>query len=188
MTEWRTVPGYSNYQISIDLPEGRCRSLNYNHTGNVKELSNKPHKRDNRIYWNLCKNGKSTCYQAARWIAFTYPELVEGEYFEGTEIDHKDTDRLNNHPSNLIWATHNENLNNPLTRKHISTSHQGVLLNHPDFSKQVYQYSKDGIFIAVYPSTQEAYRQTGISQGSISKCCNGKKYKSAGGYIWKYAN
>lgn len=54
-------------------------------------------------------------------------------------------------------------------------------------SKTVCQFTKDGEFIAEYPSTCEAERQTGINQGQISGCCNGKYgYKTAGGYVWKY--
>lgn len=186
MTEWRDVPGYEGlYQISIDCKEGRCRSLDYNHTGNIKELSNTPHKIDNRIYWSLFKDGKRVNSQAARWIALTYPELIENKYFEGAEIDHKDTNPMNNHPSNLRWTTRSGNMNNPLTRKHNSNSHKGIFLNHIAFSKEVLQYAKDGTLVATYPSVNEAERQTGISQGNISFCCNGDRL-SAGGYIWRY--
>lgn len=37
----------------------------------------------------------------------------------------------------------------------------------------------------VYYGVREAERNTNISSGSISKCCNGKQ-KQAGGYHWKY--
>ena len=50
----------------------------------------------------------------------------------------------------------------------------------------VLQFSKDGELIAEYPSIMEAERQTGCNNGHICKCCKGK-YKSTGGYIWKYA-
>lgn len=45
-------------------------------------------------------------------------------------------------------------------------------------------YTND--FIAEYVSMREAERITGVKQGSISNCCNGKT-KTGGGYIWKYA-
>ena len=54
-------------------------------------------------------------------------------------------------------------------------------------SKQVLQFSKDGIFIAEYPSTMEAERLTGCNHAHICECCKGK-LKSCGGYIWKYKN
>jgi len=48
------------------------------------------------------------------------------------------------------------------------------------------QYSKDGSFIAEYESIAEAARILGISPGNIPSTCRGK-HKSAGGYIWRYA-
>lgn len=113
--EWRIVPGYEMYRISIDDPKGRCKRVYKN--GKVKELNNNPDKR-NRLNWGLCRNGLSKKEQAARWIALTYPELVQNEYFEGAEIDHIDTDPMNNHPSNLRWVTRKQNCNNPITLKH----------------------------------------------------------------------
>ena len=184
MEHWRDVPGYEGlYQISIDTKEGKCRRLHKR--GTFKELCNKPTKRDNRIHWNLSVNGKSICHQAAKWIALTYPELVENEYFEGAQIDHKDTNRLNNHPSNLHWVTPSGNNDNPITKnKRIE-----AYTNNPLRSKQVYQYSKEGVLLATYPSLAEANRQTGVDDAAISKCCLGKyRYKSAGGFIWKYAS
>lgn len=112
--EWRKVPGFEMYSISISDPKGRCKRMYKN--GKVKELSNKPDKR-NRLNWNLSLNGVAIMEQAARWIAITYPELVQNEYFEGAVIDHIDTDPMNNHPSNLRWVTTRENCNNPLTIK-----------------------------------------------------------------------
>ena len=61
-------------------------------------------------------------------------------------------------------------------RKHISESKP---------KKPVIQFSKNGEFIAEYPSVREAERQTGCNQSSICQCCKGK-LKSAGGYIWTY--
>ena len=49
----------------------------------------------------------------------------------------------------------------------------------------ILQFSKNGEFIAEYPSTHEAERQTGCNQGNICKCCKGR-LKTCGGYIWRY--
>ena len=49
----------------------------------------------------------------------------------------------------------------------------------------ILQFSKNGEFIAEYPSTHAAERQTGCYQSNICNCCKGK-YKSCGGFIWKY--
>lgn len=183
MEEWRNVPGYEGlYQISIDTKEGKCRSLNYERRKIVKEFSNKPSKYHGRVFWGLTKNKKTIVEQAAYWIAITFPELVENEWFEGAEIDHKDTDRLNNNPSNLRWTTRKENQNNHKTLKNKSLAR----MNRPDLSKSVMQFKTDGTFVKEYPSTKQAERETGISNVNIGSVCR-KKFKTAGGFVWCYA-
>ena len=136
---WKDVPGYEGlYQISIDTKEGKCRRLYKN--GNIKILSYTINKINKRIYWNLSQHNKYVSYQAAKWIALTYPELIENEYFEGAEIDHINTDRMDNRPCNLRWVTRKENINNPLTREHISENFRGE--KHPFYGRHHTEESK----------------------------------------------
>lgn len=65
-------------------------------------------------------------------------------------------------------------------------SRHGKKLGGKTKSKPVLQFTLDGEFIKTYPSAKEAERQTGINRTSISYCCNGK-LKTAGGFIWKFA-
>lgn len=51
----------------------------------------------------------------------------------------------------------------------------------------VIQKSLDGDFICEYESLNEAGRVVGIKSGNIYACCHGKA-KTAGGYVWEYAN
>ncbi len=51
----------------------------------------------------------------------------------------------------------------------------------------VLQFTKEGEFIAEYPSAKEARRQTGINDTTIGLVCKGKG-KTAGGFVWKYKN
>ena len=51
----------------------------------------------------------------------------------------------------------------------------------------ILQFSKDWTFVKEWPSASEAWRQLGISQSSICKCIKGR-YKSAGGFVWRYAS
>ena len=175
---WRDIPGYEGlYQISID-GEVRCRRLYMN--GKIRVLSNRPKKED-RIYWCLCKGNVKNDNQAARWIALTYPELIENSYFDGAEIDHKDGNKMNNSPANLHWVTRKGNMNNPVTKKQISLTE----LNRTDISQRVVQYTLNGDYVNDYPSAQEAARQTGFSQGCISAVARGER-KTHKGYKWKY--
>lgn len=53
-------------------------------------------------------------------------------------------------------------------------------------SKEVYQYTIDGKFIAYYGSLNYAQRKTGVSNSGISMCCRNKTLQ-AGGYIWRFS-
>lgn len=71
----------------------------------------------------------------------------------------------------------------------ISKRFKGIKLSEEHkakLRKPVSQYTKDGEFIATYPSARDAEQHTGVHECSISRCCNGK-YKSAGGFIWRRA-
>ena len=67
--------------------------------------------------------------------------------------------------------------------KHSEESKNKIRENTP--SNPVLQFSKTGEFIAEYPSLMEAERHTGCNPSHICECCKGK-YKSTGGFIWRY--
>ena len=54
------------------------------------------------------------------------------------------------------------------------------------FSKAVYQYTKDNIFIKKWDSISQINRELKYSKSNICRCCNDKQ-QFANGYIWKYA-
>lgn len=47
--------------------------------------------------------------------------------------------------------------------------------------------AKSGIILSTYRSANEAKRTTGVLSENIYACCSGK-YKTSGGFIWRYAN
>lgn len=53
--------------------------------------------------------------------------------------------------------------------------------------KPILQFTKEGAFVAEYPSRNDAAIAVGVSGGVISAHIGGYK-KSAGGFIWKYKN
>lgn len=53
--------------------------------------------------------------------------------------------------------------------------------------KSINQYDLNNNFIKTWPSATEAAKKLNFDNADIGKCCRGK-YKSAGGYVWKYAN
>ena len=68
--------------------------------------------------------------------------------------------------------------------KSYKDTRSGKLKNGSRPQIEVSKYSLDGCFIESFVSIMEAKRQTGISNGHISECCNNKR-KSAGGFLWK---
>jgi len=48
----------------------------------------------------------------------------------------------------------------------------------------VEQYTKDGNFIARFPSALSAFKATGVNHATISSVCNGRGH-TAGGFVWK---
>lgn len=80
-------------------------------------------------------------------------------------------------------------------REKLSKLRKGKQLNRKDLSQPVYQYTLDGVFIALYPSAKQAARELGVGQCNISRCCNGGFFykekwiniTQAYGFIWKKA-
>lgn len=84
-----------------------------------------------------------------------------------------------NHP--MYDKNHSEE-----SKKKISESRKGLNVGINNYkSKKIVQYDLNGNFIRFWDSMGEVEREAGISHGSISQCCNGKR-KTAGGFIWKY--
>ena len=69
----------------------------------------------------------------------------------------------------------------------------GQTFRRPSNKLAVCQYTFDGELVAQYPSITDAHKVTGINITCISGCCKGDntnakiKRRSAGGFIWKYA-
>ena len=51
--------------------------------------------------------------------------------------------------------------------------------------KNVYMYSKDGVFIEEFQSAKDAQNKTMINKTRIKRCCRGELF-TTGGYRWKY--
>jgi len=114
-------------------------------------------------------------------------ELFVGEIPKGYEIDHIDNDRTNNRIDNLRIVTHKENLNNPLSVKKRKEQ------RHFDFSgeknpraRAVYQIDMNsGEIMKIWSYIKLAADTLGITKQSICNCCRGR-WKSAGGFVWRY--
>lgn len=69
--------------------------------------------------------------------------------------------------------------------KHLTKEHREKVAK--SLSKKVYQFSLQGEFIKEWESGILVERTLKISSGHISRNCRGQR-KTAGGFIWRYAN
>ena len=98
-----------------------------------------------------------------------------------------------NHP--MYGKHHSEEVRQKMSKakkgKNFSEEHKQKLSeakkgeNHPR-AKCVAQYDLNGNIIKIWDYAKQATEELGIDNSSIIKCCKGK-YKSAGGFIWRYA-
>lgn len=169
MEDWRDIKGYEGqYEVSS---LGRVRSLNFNREGRCQLLKFEMTK------WGylrvvLHKDGKAKHYSVHRLVAEAFLANPLGL----TEVNHLDECKTNNAVANLEWCSAKDNSNHGTRNTRIAAAQ----------SKPIKQLSKDGVLVAVWPSSMEAWRQTGIYQSDICKCCNGK-HRTAGGFKWQYA-
>lgn len=166
---WLPVKDYEGlYEVSN---WGDVRSLNYNRTGRVQVM--KPGmSRHGYLKVQLYKDGKDNKYFVHRLVA----EAFLGNPDNLPQVNHKDEDKTNNAVANLEWCTAKENVNYGTGR-----ARQAATVSRP-----VQQLTKNGTLVALWSSTMEAERVTGVNHRCIGKCCNGKRH-TAGGFIWRYA-
>ena len=198
--EFRPIVGYEGlYEVS-NL--GNVRSLNYNRKkGLVKELKfsyNKGYK-----ILSLSKDKIKKFYGVHRLVAMAFPEIC-GEWFDGCQVDHIDTNPSNNIATNLKVCTVYENNNNPLTKKHrsesrigmeFSDSHKsnlskakaGKIGKYANRKKSVQQIDKiTNEVLRVWDCITDVERELGINHRQICKVLKGRRI-STGGFLWKYA-
>lgn len=111
--QWRIVEGTDGlYQVS-DLGRVACTRK-----GKFRIVAAHTNPKGYYYYHQNIK-GKSLLLSLSRAVAKAFPEIC-GEWFEGCEIDHINTDKGDNRAENLRVVTHLENMNNKLSRLKMS--------------------------------------------------------------------
>lgn len=161
---WKPIIGYeSRYIISN---KGEVKSLKRNKVLK-KELR--------RNYWSI------QLYDGNKFKHFSIHRLVGIHFVENPNnlpfINHIDENKLNNNANNLEWCTASYNIN------------YGTCIQRAVEKKfiPVMQLDKNKNLINIFSSISEAESKTKVHNPNIIKCCKGER-KTAGGYIWKYAN
>lgn len=176
------IKGYERYTVD---ERGRIYSL-------ISNRYLKPHI-ENTGYASVelfGKNGESKRLLIHRIVAMAFIPNPNNY----TEINHKDENPLNNHVDNLEWCTHKYNMNygNGAKTRHSKINYHSEKMNDArrrnaaKTRKPVLQFTKNGDFIARFNSAAEASCETHTNHSHIVECCKNEKYKSAGGFVWKY--
>ena len=92
-------------------------------------------------------------------------------------VNHKDGNKLNNHKDNLRQISKSENILAALYETKTNST-----------AKEVEQYDLQGNLLNTFRSTRAAAEALNLDSSTISKVCRGTKYKTHGGFIFKYKN
>lgn len=172
------IPGYDGYTISdIDFTI-------YGKKGNPLQETIDAHG-----YVRVRINGIPTAKH--RLVAITFipnPDNLP-------EVNHKDTDKMHNYPSNLEWCTKQYNIKHAYDTGCISHDHLSDIAHNSTGGRRtaelhsipILQLNIDGNIIGKYNGIREASKLTGIQSSGITRCCKGE-YKQYRGYIWRYNN
>jgi hypothetical protein len=199
------IPNFEDYFITDDW---KCYSIrkrdcigSEERSGHIKlSLREKDNKRNTHLHILIAE------------MFVPIPEEYKDVPREEMVVHHIDFDPANNDPVNLQWLTDEQHkslhhkgkkFSEEAKKKMSDKAKMRTCEKHPNYGKHFSEevrrkmseaHSKksvaqlsigDGEVIKVYSSVSDAERQTGISRGNISNCCNGRS-KSAGGYKWRY--
>ncbi len=185
---WKDVVGYEGiYQVSSLGNLKSCDMYVLARNGKRRKVKGKILKKrympNGYVQYVLCKDGVKKYFYAHRLVATAF---ISNEN-NLPQVNHKNEDKKDNNVDNLEWCDqiYNNLYGTKIERSVKNTDYKSVALKN---SKKVSQYDLNNNFIATWCSISEAARVLHLHSGDISYCCRNKKIKSAGGYIWRYAD
>ena len=172
------------YEDTVQQPDGeewksivyKGRELEVSNLGRVRTTRGQiiGHETDHGYMFIKCN---SIHVGIHRLVCLAWRPIENPEMFF---VNHIDNNSKNNRLENLEWVTALGN------RDHYCRNF--LVRGNSNQGRPVEQLTRDGEVIAVFGSAKEAFEKTGIQCTNISKVCQGKTLKSAGGFVWRYHN
>ena len=161
---WKDVVGYENLYIISNL--GNIKRIKENKISIPKMYIDK----DGYVIVYLYKNRKGIHARMHRLVAQAFISNPKNK----PQVNHKNGIKNDNRVENLEWCSVRENI-----------WHSIYVLKKR--YKKIAKYSRNGEKIEIYESIIQAGELNNIKPQHIWRCANNIR-KSAGGYVWKYAN
>lgn len=182
---WKDVVGYEGlYEVS------NLGNIRVVRKGSPFYLAQKAAQKNNRGYFTvLLSNG---CGKQRR---LTIHRIVAEAFLSNPcnypQVNHKDENKTNNCVDNLEWCSRSYNVRYSMERhpeRAVPREHKNnSVRNGKKTSLRVQQLTLNGEVIKEWPNSRTVFRETGMSDWSISQCCRGI-WKTAYGFKWQYAN
>ena len=142
------------------------------------------------VYLQTINGKQKNCYlHILKAKAFIYGPIPLG----ANVVRHLNDCKIDNRLENLAWGSYSDNIKDSIRNgrfNYQAAAKNGTKNGAKTGAKNGEKYSKSVRCIEtniIYPSAREAERQTGINNGSIGKCCLGKRM-TAGGYHWEFVD
>jgi hypothetical protein len=176
---WKDVEGYEGlYQVSNF---GNIRSLRYRNQTKTQLLKKQL---DRYGYEVIClsKKGVVKSKRINRLVALAFIPNPENK----PHINHIDGEPKNNKVENLEWCTQKENIQHLYKILKYKSHMNGRKGAKSNCNKRVIQLDKTKQYIKTWDCILDASKKLNISSSAISNCLTNRS-KTAGGYVWKYA-
>lgn len=166
-------------QIEIDGEKWGYEVSNLGNVRNMKtdKLLNLTKHSNGYIRITLSKNRKTKKFYVHRLVATMFIPNTDGL----KEVNHIDFNRENNSVENLEWVSHKDNVQHSFNGDEERGKQHKQKIS--DAKKKKIRCVENGM---VFDSLKDASEWCNGDVGSISSCCQGKRYKTVSGYHWEY--